>query len=120
MFACTDRPDIPDGDRPTVKTALANVVAASDFQTLGVCADSAAEGYAALATYLAAFDLEAADLPKTSAIAGPIYIKFNSKTGQHYASDYPGDARGVLVCCHCEYPELNSDMYGHLPLDLFD
>ena len=117
-FASNDRPEIPANDIPAVKAALTEVVVSSDFQTLGICADSSSEGFSALSHYLLAFGLEVPNTPE-SEIEGPIYIKYNTQTGKHYTSDYPGNARGVLVCCHRESPELSLDMYGHLPLDLF-
>lgn len=47
------------------------------------------------------------------AIAGPVYVKFNSATGLCYASTYEGRDRGVLV-------QLGQQQLGHLPLGLFD
>ncbi len=121
-FACNDRPEISPEDSAAIRDALRDVVAAADFLTLGVCADSGTEGYAALANYLAALEIDTAatdTAAQESAISGPIYIKYNTQTAKHYDSDYPGNARGVLVCCHMSEPQLSSDMYGHLPLELF-
>ena len=119
QFDCTGTPTIPTEERAAVKTALCEVVTGSDFLTLGVCAERDTAGFEALSAYLDAFGLTAEALPEESAIAGPIYIKYNTQSGKHYTSDYPGNARGVLVCCHQYEPDLTSDMYGHLPLDLF-
>ena len=118
QYACNDRPYIPERETPEVIAALTQVVAAADFQTLGVCADNAAEGFSALSCYLLAFGLGVLSLPE-SEVRGPIYIKYNTQTGKYYTSHYPGTSRGVLVCCHCESPELISDVFGHFPLDLF-
>ncbi|MEL7474622.1 MAG: DUF1824 family protein [Cyanobacteria bacterium P01_A01_bin.3] len=119
-FDCSEIPTIPDAERAAVKAALCNVVADADFLTIGICADSYVAGFAALGTYLAAFGLEAATSSEDLEIAGPTYIKYNTESGKYYTSDYPGNARGVLVCCHVYEPEFSSDMYGHLPLELFE
>lgn len=120
-FTCNERPEISPEDCAAIRDALQDVVAAADFLTLGVCADSSAEGYAALANYLSGLKTGAISdsAARESAISGPIYIKYNTQTAKHYGSDYPGNARGVLVCCHMSEPEVMLDMYGHLPLDLF-
>ncbi|MGK7911201.1 MAG: DUF1824 family protein [Synechococcus sp.] len=122
-FACNHRPEISPDYYADIKDALREVVAASDFLTCGVCADSSAEGYAALSRYLAALHTSETGILSSagqqSEINGPIYIKYNTQTSKYYESNYPGTARGVLVCCHVSEPEMMSDMYGHLPLDLF-
>ncbi|MEM9567980.1 MAG: DUF1824 family protein [Cyanobacteria bacterium P01_E01_bin.34] len=119
-FDCTDKPAIPDAEQSAVQAALRTIVAEADFLTLGVCADTYTAGFSALKTYLQALGLvETEASPEDSAIAGPAYIKCNTESGKHYASDYPGPARGVLICCHVYEPAFSSEMYGHLPLDLF-
>ena len=119
QFACNERPAISEEDCTAVKSALRELVSASDFLTLGVCADSCTQGYKALTAYVEALGVGAEALTWKSTIEGPTYIKYNTQTGKHYTSDYPGNARGVLVCCHTYDPELTSDMYGHFPLNLF-
>ena len=47
------------------------------------------------------------------AIAGPIYVKYNSASGLCYATQYEGRDRGVLV-------QLGQRQLGHLPLGLHD
>ena len=122
QFACNGRPNIPLKDFPSLKAALKDVVVAASFLTLGVCADSASEGHRALNAYLEALGSSPERTQPANGspeISGSIYIKYNTQTGKYYSSDYPGNSRGVLVCCHYEDPDLPIDMFGHLPLDLF-
>jgi hypothetical protein len=46
-------------------------------------------------------------------VTGPVYIKYNSKSGVCYVSRYDGRDRGVLV-------QFGSMQIGHLPLGLLD
>ncbi|WP_017327205.1 DUF1824 family protein [Synechococcus sp. PCC 7336] len=109
-------------DRQEIAIALKALVAESDYQTLGVCAETAAAGYAALVQYLAAFGYtDGQDFPQDcGSDKEPIYIKFNTRNSQTYAEAYSGPSRGVLVCCHAVSEGSNTDIYGYLPLNLFD
>jgi hypothetical protein len=111
-----------------LRQALAIVASQSDYQILGVCSDTLAEGYQALRSYaealgyLSNLDWPNLDLPNLEAqtIKGSAYIKFNPQLGSCYADPYSGHHRGVLVSCQsAAAPGLN-EMYGHLPLDLFE
>jgi Domain of unknown function (DUF1824) len=112
-------------DRARIRQALLYVASLSDYQMLGVCADTLEQGIHALAGYAEALgyrpDLE---LGATLAVSaeqheGSVYIKFNPNSAQCYASSYDGEHRGVLVSCQsAEETDIN-EMYGHLPLDLF-
>ena len=51
--------------------------------------------------------------PKVPAIVGPVYIRYNSSTGQCTITAYSGRDRGVLV-------QFGSIQVGHLPLGLLD
>ncbi|HEY9904636.1 MAG TPA: DUF1824 family protein, partial [Candidatus Sericytochromatia bacterium] len=76
------------------------------------------QGLLALKTYAKALGYEPnLDL---ASIDGPVYIKFNPNIGLCYLDSYTGTHRGVLVSYQSsEQGEIN-DMYGHLPLDLFE
>ncbi|WP_448561832.1 DUF1824 family protein [Trichothermofontia sp.] len=109
-------------DRSQVRAALLQLVAASDQQILGICADSVEQGMAALRAYAQALGYTRIPTPSVQeqAIAGPVYIKFNPNADVFYITPYPNDYRGVLVSCQsADVNEIN-DLYGHLPLDLFD
>lgn len=51
--------------------------------------------------------------PALPAIAGSVFIKYNSLSGLCYATQYEGSFRGVLV-------QLGMQQIGHLPLGLMD
>jgi hypothetical protein len=105
-------------DRPKVRQALLQVASESDYQMLGVCADTLAQGIRALAAYGQA--LGYAPNLKLEPVEGAVYIKFNPNSAQCYASPYEGEHRGVLVSCQSTEETDVNEMYGHLPLDLFD
>ena len=103
-----------------VRAAVAIVAQASEYQILGVCADNAAQGFAALNSYLAA--LGYAEQPAMSDITAAnsaIYIKYNPKRDRCYTDRYTGAHRGVLVSCQSAYEHEVNETFGHLPLDLF-
>ncbi|HEY9906505.1 MAG TPA: DUF1824 family protein [Thermosynechococcaceae cyanobacterium] len=111
-------------DQPTeipaesVRAALLQVVQHSDYQIFGICADGQAEAVAALHAYLKGLGYPASS--PENAVTGAVYIKCNLKTGLCYAAPYAGTHRGVLVSCQSSYEGEVNEMFGHLPLDLFD
>lgn len=106
-----------EAQKALVRQALLLLSEHSDYQILGICADTAAEGLAALQSYTEALGYHPnLDL---APIAGSVYIKFNPKTGLCYRESYTGTHRGVLVSCQSAYEGKINEMYGHLPLDLF-
>lgn len=104
-------------DRAALQQALQIVAQQSDYQILGICADTLAQGIQALKSYTAALGyFPEINLP---AFNGAVYIKYNPKSGLCYADDYSGAHRGVLVSCQSAYESGINEMFGHLPLDLF-
>lgn len=105
-------------NRDSLQQALLLAASQSDYQMLGVCADTleqgirALEGYAKALSYSPNLDLEP--------VEGSVYIKFNPNSAKSYASPYDGEHRGVLVSCQSADDTDLNEMYGHLPLDLFD
>jgi len=52
----------------------------SDYQNLGICADTAAQGFLALESYLKVLGYEATlDQADIISSVGPVYIKFNTQ-----------------------------------------
>jgi hypothetical protein len=101
-----------------IRQALLFVVAESEYQMLGICAETLEQGIQALAAYGRA--LGYAPNLQLDPVEGAVYIKFNPNSVQCYASPYPGEHRGVLVSCQSTDEAGLNEMYGHLPLDLFD
>lgn len=119
QFICIER--IPPEQLPnqaTIQQAMMLVHDHSDYQILGICADTAEQAIAALHAYLTAFGFS--ELPQPSAIEGVVYLKFNPKTGLCYLEPYDGKHRGVLVSCQSAYDGDINETFGHLPLDLFN
>lgn len=116
-FNCIENKTVSDAEKDLIRQALLLVSKVSDYQILGICAETATAGLSALASYTKALNYQPnLDLPP---VAGAVYIKFNPKTGLCYLDAYSGQYRGVLVSCQSAYGSVN-EMYGHLPLDLFE
>ncbi|MGG6297106.1 DUF1824 family protein [Leptolyngbya sp. AN02str] len=105
-------------ERDDLRSAVRTVAHHSDYQILGICAESLSLGVQALLAYAAAlgYSPSPAHLPE---LDGPVYLKFNPKSGLLYGDRYVGPHRGVLVSCQSAYADGLNEMYGHLPLDLF-
>ncbi len=101
---------------PLIRQALILVVSQSDYQILGICADTDTEGIVALKSYAQALGYPEPNLKDH--IYGSVYIKYNPKSGLCYLDAYIGEHRGVLVSCQSASGGINQ-MFGHLPLDLF-
>ena len=104
-------------EKALIRQALLLLTSLSDYQILGICADTVVQGLLALKTYSEALGyqptLDSAPIP------GSVYIKFNPKSGLCYLDSYLGKHRGVLVSCQSSQDGSINEMYGHLPLDLF-
>jgi Domain of unknown function (DUF1824) len=98
--------------------ALLIAVDQSNYQILGICAETFAQGYRALQDYTQALGY-ALNQP-LHPIDGSVYIKFNPKLGSCYVDSYTGEYRGVLVSCQSDDASGMNEMYGHLPLNLFE
>ncbi|MBD2608571.1 DUF1824 family protein [Scytonema hofmannii FACHB-248] len=117
-FNCLDiAPVIKPSEKVLIRQALLLLTSLSDYQILGICADTEEEGMLATKTYSQALGYEVpSNLPP---IEGPVYIKLNGKNGLCYLDSYAGHHRGVLVSCQSYNEGGINEMYGHLPLDLF-
>jgi hypothetical protein len=100
-----------------IRSALDVVREHSDYQILGICADSLAQGEQALTAYIKAFDYPF--IPTVPPVDGPIYIKYNPKLRSCHSDNYIGEHRGVLVSCQSAYDDDVNELFGHLPLDLY-
>ncbi|MGA7936095.1 MAG: DUF1824 family protein [Kovacikia sp.] len=117
-FLCIEQPsDSPLPQYPLIRQALFLVAKHSDYQILGICADTVAQAEIALRSYLRALGYESN--PQVSALEGPIYIKCNPKQERCLMESYTGKYRGVLVSCQSAYDGDVNETFGHLPLDLF-
>ena len=109
----------PSVKKEQLRQALLLVTSLSESENLGICADNAQQGFAALKDYLTALgyknSLEKDSLPNNQ---DPVYIKFNTSKMSYYLDEYIGNYRGVLVSCQSEDDKIVGT-YGHFPLDLF-
>lgn len=117
-FNCLDiAPVVKPSEKALIRQGLLLLTSLSDYQILGICADTEEEGMLATKTYSQALGYEVpSNLPS---IEGPVYIKLNGKNGLCYLDSYAGHHRGVLVSCQSYKEGGINEMYGHLPLDLF-
>lgn len=117
-FNCLEPKSVnSESEKALIREAILLLAKHSDYQILGICADTAAQGLLALKTYSQALGYEPTlDL---GAVDGSIYIKFNPTTGLCYLESYTGTYRGVLVSYQSSHAGEINEMYGHFPLDLF-
>ncbi len=119
-FSDMDVQSVSESEKALIRQAILLLTSESDDQNLGICADSATQGFLALETYLQALGYKATiNQVDTTSSVGPVYIKFNSQRETYYIDSYAGKYRGVLVSCQSAENELINGTYGHLPLDLF-
>lgn len=118
-FSCLETPPPLSAEKlAEIRQRLLLFNQLADYETLGVCADTLAQGKAAMEQYIAALGAPAnLDLPHQD---GPIYIKFNTLKGAWHMDGYSGPSRGVLVSYHASDVEEVNGTYGPFPLDLFD
>lgn len=118
LFNCLEPKSVnSESEKALIREAILLLAKHSDYQILGICADTAEQGLLALKTYSQALGYKPnLDL---ASVDNSIYIKFNPNTGLCYLESYTGAYRGVLVSYQSsEEGEIN-EMYGHFPLDLF-
>jgi hypothetical protein len=97
-----------------------------DLVLLGICADSAEAGVAALKAWVSALELprgllynaDKDGVARDLARYGPAYIKYNSATGAAHLGHCPGEFRGVIFTPHLQDGKFRQ--YGSLPLNLFE
>jgi hypothetical protein len=117
-FTCIERTGIePTSDYGLIRAAVLLVAEHSDYQIVGICADTAEQALAALTGYLSALGYE--EIPEVRTIPGTVYLKFNPKSGRAQMELYFGEHRGVLLSCQSAYEDGVNETFGHLPLDLF-
>ena len=113
----------PRCTHPPLRASCRALASVSSRVMMGICAPDAEGGLVALKAWTADLGLprgrlhgldvdgEPVDPP-----AGPVFIKYNSDSGDAFLSGYGGEYRGVLFT-----PELGDGafrQYGYLPLDL--
>jgi hypothetical protein len=113
----------PQCTHPPMRQSVRALAASSSRVMLGICAPDAAGGLAALKAWvtdlglprgkLHGMDIDGVEQPPPE---GPVFLKYNSDSGDAFLSGYGGEFRGVLFT-----PELGDGsfrQYGYLPLDL--
>ncbi|MBW4692437.1 MAG: DUF1824 family protein [Lyngbya sp. HA4199-MV5] len=118
QFLCADRSPETTPEDALVRQALLLVATHSDYQILGICADTIDQATTALTTYLTALGYKAT--PEVTPIEGAVYVKFNPQRDRCHVAPYTGNHRGVLVSCQSAYGGDVNETFGHLPLDLFE
>ncbi len=120
-FNCADIQSITQVEHPAqLREALQLVARASEYQMLGICADSLDQAFTALSQYLNGLGYTLTINPNAvESIEGSVYLKFNSRNQSYYVSPYRERYRGVLVSCQSSDEAGINGTYGHFPLDLF-
>lgn len=117
-FSCLDVPPaLGDQEKADIRAALLLLNELSDYQTLGICADTLLQGKSAADAYVSALGNPVnLNLPERE---GPVYVKFNTLKGAWYLDNYSGPSRGVLITYHSSEVDEVNGTYGPFPLDLF-
>jgi hypothetical protein len=119
QYNCIGKADIT-ASKTDVQTAIITLVNAAEYYILGICADNIEQGVDALTAYNRAFHRDYT-IPSLSPItAQGIYLKYNTLRDSLYLDAYDGTHRGVLVSCQSSAEDGINDLFGHLPLDLFN
>lgn len=120
-FICTNNKSVDSAEeKVAIREAVLLLSNLSDYQMLGICADTVEQGLSAAESYLQALGYKInLDRSAIAPIEGPTYIKYNTLKGSCYADSYTGQYRGVLVSCQSASEGGINGTYGHLPLDLF-
>lgn len=120
-FNCADIQSIQEIENPAqLREALQLVARASEYQMLGICADSLDQAFTALGQYLNGLGYTITINPNAvEPIEDSVYLKFNSRSQSYYVSSYREHYRGVLVSCQSSDQAGINGTYGHFPLDLF-
>jgi hypothetical protein len=117
QFDCANSTPI-DCPASDLREAVLRLAHHSDYQILGICANSREEAIASLQAYSRALGYQPS-LPLES-VAGAVYLKFNPVSGLCYVDSYTGQHRGVVLACQSADAADVNHTYGHLPLNLFD
>lgn len=120
-FTCnTNSGIISEQEKTTIRAALLKLTEASEYQMLGICADSLSEAMTALKSYLTTLSYE--KIPEEESLTpveGSVYLKFNGRVQNCYVSSYTEQYRGVLISYQSTDDGGINGTYGHFPLDLF-
>lgn len=121
QFSCLTTPaELSGAEADQVRADLRLCNELSDYQTLGICADTLQAGKQAMESFLTALGITVdLALPERT---GAVYLKFNTLKGAWYLDDYSGPSRGVLITFHTSEPETMElgGTYGPFPFALFD
>jgi hypothetical protein len=104
-------------EQMVVQQAVLHLAHVTDNQILGILAASWEVAMATLHAYTHALGYPVPADPNPC--DGSVYLKFNPRTGLCYVSPYPEQYRGVLIAFQSDLEDGINEMYGHLPLDLF-
>ncbi len=106
-------------EKEQLRQAIKLVTSLSEYENLGICADTLEEALTALSSYLQALGYHYELEPfLNEPDRGSVYLKFNTQKMSYYLDNYTGDYRGVLIACQSENDNIVGT-YGHFPLNLF-
>lgn len=120
-FLCTDEiSPISDPEKVKIQAALLLLNSESEYQMIGICADSMAQALTALKDYLKAFEYSInLEDHALEPVSESVYLKFNGRSQTFYISPYLEKYRGVLISFQSTEENGINGVYGHFPLDLF-
>jgi hypothetical protein len=122
-------PELPAAARQALRSELDQRLAACEWFTVGVMAPSASQAVAALRACEKALGWEPLQAPGTgalaseagdpAAVAGPVFLKGNQRTGHFLLRPESGLGCGLLITGHSSVAPEAEDTWGPFPLDFF-
>ncbi|NEQ38602.1 MAG: DUF1824 family protein [Okeania sp. SIO3I5] len=121
-FTCQDIKVVESQEeKAIIRAAILLLANLSDYQMLGICANSTTEALYTLGSYLEGLGYNTTLMNESNlnSIPGSVYLKFNGMKESYIVEPYIGKYRGVLVSCQSAEEKGINGTYGYLPLDLF-
>jgi len=106
-------------EKENLKNSIVQIASLSDWQNLGICSNTLAEGLSTLEKYLSAlgYKIPPIESKEIEEVSG-VYIKYNTRKMTYIIEPYLGEYRGVLISYQGEDQTI-ARTYGYFPLDLF-
>ena len=106
-------------EEETLRRAITHIIALSERENIGICANKIEDGLKTLQEYLQGLGYRPIEiLPVTLDNLEGVYLKYNTYRMTHLIEPYAGEYRGVLISCQSDDPTIAAT-YGYFPLDLF-
>ena len=112
-------PILNKNQRQKLLSEIETFILNSDWITVGVMAPSDHTAINALKSICRKYSTIAFKGLDSLVASGSVFLKGNQKTGNVYIRSENGLGEGILLTCHYEEKNLESNTFGPFPLDFF-